>query len=371
MPTPTPEEVFLMGRDPLDDVTVQAPILIFYGPALGDSTLGIYINLKLYSKLYYGKGPKDEINEMSLSTADLMRFLGLGNQKVIKEIKKLEELGFLTKIRSQVNSKLYSTNRYTLTVPNFRPSDDLIKKYWPKGWTPPEMPYLISPAKSDSYVKFTQPPYVDFTQPPAEGSCVKITQPNQLVMRKPHRSKEVKDIKKLLLQTKDHKYGPEKAVLIERFRKVSKPGTKLFDNSDLETFIEVAASRADTVEGIFSILSEKLKVVELNKDPKNPRGLWYTAIINDYQPPLLKSDRQPPKPEVIKKRPGSSLEEDPFAAFRSQNEAEILQTFRDLSAHGAPIHFVVGVLMDKCYSNNPLWPGLRSKLLKGGGEKKD
>jgi len=372
MPAPTPVQAYFDTNDPLDDVTLQTPLLLFYGPALKPKGVGFLVFLKLFLKLYRGNGPDVPADEMSLSLEELGAFMRVGSDNTVtKYTTLLIDLGFLVKVKAQTSYKQQATNRYQLTVPDFNPPPDLIEKYWPKGWVPPELPYTIKPFKNCPAKNAERPS--NSAEQGTTGGASNFAEPGILASQKMRGSKEVISAKKLLLQTRKPEYDTAKAALIERFRKVEKPGNNLFGNPDLEPFVEVAAGRATSADQVLEILSAKLSVVEASKAPRNPRGLWYKAIINDFQPPPppASEPRRSARPVAPRKHPVSSpLEDENATDFKDHDETQITKSFDDLVATGAPASFIADVLLNACYAKNPLWPALKKRFLKGGDKGK-
>ena len=129
--------------DETADVTVRREIIKFYGPALGRATMGTLVFLKDLALRYRENDPdRCEKEEFSLSYSELTNLIGCSREALANDIKKLIELGLLSKVTEKAtksDKKWNETNRYRILSPNFDPTQELVRKYWPSWWIRPDV----------------------------------------------------------------------------------------------------------------------------------------------------------------------------------------------------------------------------------------
>lgn len=129
--------------DETADVTIRREIIKFYGPALGRGTMGTLAFLKDLALRYRENDPERcEKDEFSLSYTELANLIGCSRDPLVDDIAKLTELGLIIKVTEKAeksDKKWNETNRYRIKHPDFNPSQELVRKYWPTWWIRPEI----------------------------------------------------------------------------------------------------------------------------------------------------------------------------------------------------------------------------------------
>ncbi len=129
--------------DETADVTIRREIIKFYGPALGRGTMGTLVFFKDLALRHRDNDPgRTEKDEFSLSYGQLTNFIGCSREALAGDIKKMTDLGLLSKVTEKAlksDKKWNETNRYRILYPDFNPSQELVHKYWPSWWIRPDI----------------------------------------------------------------------------------------------------------------------------------------------------------------------------------------------------------------------------------------